>query len=117
MCGGSVFKAAKEDSNAVAKYDETGLVVSTCKHWVVHCAINMFKGESFTHALYMHNEAYKRGAKNFCYDVICRYQKWLKTKVVRNFKEYRKLATEMGGFLPIMHSQAHHWPCQVRKYF
>jgi hypothetical protein len=113
MCGGSVFKAAKEDSNQAKKYDETGLVVSACKHCIVSYAINMFKGESFTHAAYMHNEAMNRNAKNFCYDVVCRYWEWMK-KVSKHFPEYKKLTTTMGAFLPIMHSKAHHWPCQVR---
>jgi hypothetical protein len=59
MCGGSAFKAAREDSNEQKKYDETGLVVSSCKHCVVPYAINMFKGESWTHTAFMHNEAMK----------------------------------------------------------
>ena len=41
-----MFKAAREDSNVEKKYDETGLVVSSCKHCIVSYAINMFKGES-----------------------------------------------------------------------
>ena len=114
MCGGSVFKAAREDSNVEKKYDETGLVVSSCKHCIVSYAINMFKGESFTHAAYMHNEAMKCNAENFCYDVVCRYWKWMKEKVSKQFPEYRNLTRKMNGFLPIMHSKTHHWPCQVR---
>jgi len=114
MCGGAAFKAAKEDSNYYKKYDETGLVISTCKHHIVHCAINMFKGESFTHALYLHNEAAKLGAKHFCYDVFCTYSKWLAKKVFPNFPEFRRLILNMDGFLPVMHSRAHHWPCQVK---
>ncbi|KAK4030779.1 hypothetical protein OUZ56_024118 [Daphnia magna] len=35
MCGGSAFKAAREDSNENKKYDKTGLVVSSCKHCIV----------------------------------------------------------------------------------
>jgi hypothetical protein len=33
--------------------------------------------------------------------------------VYPNFPEFRKLTTNMNGFLPIMHSKAHHWPCHV----
>ena len=68
MCGGSAFKAAREDSNELKKYDETGLVISSCKHCIVPYAINMFKGESWTHTAFMHNEAMKNNAKFFCYD-------------------------------------------------
>lgn len=114
MCGGSVFKAAREDSVKPKKYDESGLVVSSCKHCIVGCAINMFEGESFTHAAYMHNEAKKSKASFFCYDVVCKYWEWMANKVSKNFTEYRGLTKEMGGFLPIMHSKAHHWPCQVK---
>lgn len=116
MCGGSVFKAAREDSNKAKMYDETGLVVSSCKHCVVSCAINMFKGESFTHVAFIHNEAMRCGSKFFCYDVICQYWKWMGKKVSKQFPEYRGLTKKMNGFLPIMHSKAHHWPCQVLSY-
>jgi hypothetical protein len=49
MCGESASQAAREDSHEQKKYDETGIVVSSCKHCVVPYAINMFKGESWTH--------------------------------------------------------------------
>ena len=114
MCGGSVFKAAREDSKESKKYDETGLVISSCKHCICPCAINTFKGESFTHSAFMHNEAMKRHCKFFCYDVVCRYWKWMK-KVSLYFPEYAKLTKNMGGFLPRMHAKAHHWPCQVNS--
>ncbi|KAK4028155.1 hypothetical protein OUZ56_017415 [Daphnia magna] len=113
MCGGSAFKAAREDSNEQKKYDETGLVVSSCKHCVVPYAINMFKGESWTHTAFMHNEAMKSNAKFFCYDVVCQYWKWMKTKVARHFPEYRNLTSEMTGILPIMHKNAHQLPCKI----
>ena len=114
MRGGSAFKAAREDSNELKKYDETGLVISSCKHCIVPYAINMFKGESWTHTAFMHNEAMKNNAKFFCYDVVCRYWKWMK-KVSLCFPEYAKLTKNMGGFLPRMHAKAHHWPCQVNS--
>ena len=114
MCGGSTFKAAREDSSEQKKYDETGLIISSCKHCIVPYAINMFKGESWTHTLFMHNEAYKRGAKNFVYDVVCQYEKWLRQKVCREFPEYLPLLEEMKGVLPIMHQKAHQLPCQVQ---
>jgi hypothetical protein len=117
MCVGSAFKAAREDSNEQKKYDETGLVVSSCKHCVVPYAINMFNGESWTHTAFMHNEALKSNAKFFCYDVVCQYWKWMKTKVAGHFPEYSNLTisniSEMTGILPIMHKNAHQLPCKV----
>nr|CAH0101024.1 unnamed protein product [Daphnia galeata] len=113
MCGGSAFKAAREDSNEQKKYDETGLVVSSCKHCVVPYAINMFKGESWTHTAFMHNEAMKSNAKFFCYDVVCQYWKWMKKKVAGHFPEYSNLTSEMTGILPIMHKNAHQLPCKI----
>ncbi|KZR96889.1 Uncharacterized protein APZ42_008526, partial [Daphnia magna] len=41
MCGGSAFKAAGEDSNENKKYDETGIVISSCKHCIVPYAISL----------------------------------------------------------------------------
>ena len=113
MCGGSAFKAAREDSNEQKKYDQTGLVVSSCKHCVVPYPINMFKGESWTHTAFMHNEAMKSNAKFFCYDVVCQYWKWMKKKVAGHFPEYSNLTSEMTGILPIMHKNAHQLPCKV----
>ncbi|XP_045023333.1 uncharacterized protein LOC116936194 [Daphnia magna] len=113
MCGGSAFKAAREDSNENKKYDETGLVVSSCKHCIVPYAINMFKGESWTHTAFMHYEAWKSQATFFCYDVVCQYWKWMHQKVGPEFPEYMMLTKEMTGILPIMHQMAHQLPCQV----
>ena len=120
MCGGSAFKAAREDSNELKKYDETGLVISSCKHCIVPYAIhaiNIFKGESWTHTAFMHNEAMKNNAKFFCYDVVCQYWKWVKEKVAPKFPEYAKLTSDMKGILPIMHKNAHQLPCKVLFYF
>ncbi|KAK4028639.1 hypothetical protein OUZ56_021643 [Daphnia magna] len=113
MCGGSAFKAAREDSNENKKYDETGLVVSSCKHCIVPYAINMFKGESWTHTAFMHYEAWKSQATFFCYDVVCQYWKWMHQKVGPEFPEYMMLTKEMTEILPIMHQMAHQLPCQV----
>ncbi|KAK4030551.1 hypothetical protein OUZ56_023794 [Daphnia magna] len=109
VCGGSAFKAAREDSNENKKYNETGLVVSSCKHCIVTNAINVFKGESWTHTAFMHYEAWKSQATFFCYDVVCQYWKWMHKKVGPEFPEYMMLKK---GILPIMHQMAHQLPCQ-----
>ena len=44
-CGTSRFKAAKESSKTMKNLDETGIVVSGCRHVIAQRAVNMFCGE------------------------------------------------------------------------
>lgn len=44
-CGSTRWKAAKTDSKAMAKLDETGMVVAGCRHVIGQKALNMFRGE------------------------------------------------------------------------
>ena len=41
-CGTSRFKAAKESSKTMKNFDETGIVVSVCRHVITQRAVNMF---------------------------------------------------------------------------
>lgn len=106
-----MFKAARSDSSKFHKSDETGVIMTPCRHGVVLAAMNMFRGETFVHTLFMHILCYSLGCKFFCNDVICRYWKFAK-RVAESFPEYAGL-TEMGKFLPRMHAKAHKWACQV----
>ena len=45
MCGSSRWKAAKDASKTMKNWDETGLIVSGCRHSIAQRAINMFRGE------------------------------------------------------------------------
>ena len=45
MCGTSRWKAAKASSKKMKNLDETGLIVSGCRHSIAQKAINMFRGE------------------------------------------------------------------------
>ena len=45
MCGSSRWKAAKAGSKEMKNLDETGLIVSGCRHSIAQRAINMFCGE------------------------------------------------------------------------
>lgn len=45
MCGTSRWKAAKATSKTMTNLDETGLVVSGCRHSIAQKAVNMFRGE------------------------------------------------------------------------
>ena len=44
-CGTSRFKAAKESSKTMKNLDETGIVISGCRHVIARRAVNMFRGE------------------------------------------------------------------------
>ena len=116
MCGGSVFKAAKVDAAKKSNSDETGLLLSVCRHGCGLGAINMHEGESMTYTFFLQKLAFEKNCTYFCSDVICRYLKFAK-KVSLAFPEYREMTTKMKGFLPRMHAKAHHWPCQVLCFF
>ena len=47
MCGTSRWKAAKSASKTMKNLDETGIVVSCCRHQVAQKAVNMFRGEMY----------------------------------------------------------------------
>lgn len=87
MCGGSAFKAAKVDSCKRSKSDETGLLLSVCRHGLGLGAINMHEGESMTYTLFLQKLVFGLNCKFFCNDVICRYEKFVR-KVVIAFPEY-----------------------------
>jgi hypothetical protein len=114
MCGGSAFKAAKIDASKKSKCDETGLLLSVCRHGLGLGAINMHEGESMTYTLFLQKIAYEMNCKFFCNDVICRYEKFAR-KVALAFPEYQPM-NKMKGMLPRMHAKAHHWPCQVQHW-
>ena len=47
MCGTSRWKAAKVSSKTMKNLDETGLIVSGCRHSIAQKAVNMFRGEMY----------------------------------------------------------------------
>ena len=63
MCGGSAFKAAKIDASKKSKCDETGLLLSVCRHGLGLGAINMHEGESMTYTLFLQKIAYEMNCK------------------------------------------------------
>lgn len=116
MCGGSVFQAAKSDSGGKRKMDETGIIVSSCRHGVILGAINMYHGETYTHTHFIHKMCWALKCKYFCYDVVCRYWPFA-TEVGNKFPEFKGMTSEMQGMLPICHAKAHSYECQVTVYF
>ena len=45
MCGTSRWKAAKAASKTMQHLDETGAVITGCRHVIAQKALNMFCGE------------------------------------------------------------------------
>ncbi|KZS05266.1 Uncharacterized protein APZ42_031593 [Daphnia magna] len=86
LCGNSEFQASKEVSMRYKSLDETGILMASCGHGVIHCAVNMYE--------------------------VCHYWPWLKA-LGDNLKEFKPLFTEMYPFLSRLHGQAHAWYCQV----
>lgn len=114
MCGGALFQAAKLDSGRKKNYDETGLVVSSCRHGIVLGALNLFHGETFTHTHFMHYICWKLNCKFFCYDVACRYWPFAQT-VGDKFPQFKAMTENMGCMIPMMHVKVHGLSCQVNN--
>lgn len=45
LCGTTRWKAAKSSSKTMKNLDETGLIVTGCRHVIAQKAVNMFRGE------------------------------------------------------------------------
>eukprot|EP00795_Rhopilema_esculentum_P011127 gene11127-20007_t len=55
MCQSSYWKAARsKSSKSYATLDETGLVVAGCRHVLALKGVNMFAGEQYGYALFLH---------------------------------------------------------------
>ena len=126
MCGTTRWKAAKATSKTMKNLDETGLVIAGCRHTLALKAVNMFCGELYVvyfsiHASlhtwkcrfgYMHflhtRELCERNVKFMWHDVVCQYFPWSERV---NFDCPK--AVNMKPCLPLMHSKAHSWHCQV----
>lgn len=131
MCGTSRWKAAKSTSKTMKNLDETGVVVSCCRHQIAQKAVNMFRGEmyvtvcicysifdniqlshryGYTHYLHI-NDFIQRKTKYLWQDVVCQYWPWAKKAALST-----PAALEIKPCLPAMHAKAHTWHCQVRIY-
>ncbi|XP_028409280.1 uncharacterized protein LOC114531881 isoform X1 [Dendronephthya gigantea] len=110
-CGDTHWKAAKAVSKAKKNQDETGLVVAGCRHSVCQAALNMFRGEVYGYAHYLHlNFVHPNNVRFLWEDVICKYWPWAK----RVTSEQNKMAlTDTKPALSLMHGKSHSWNCQV----
>jgi len=105
-CGGT-WTAAQNSSRKMAKLDETGLDVATCRHVVAHKALNMFRGEIFGYPMYLIKHYMVQKQAKFCFaDVICKLWPFV----------CKQEPTIKGSILPalsVMHAKGHSLDCQV----
>ena len=113
MCGSSYWQAARSKStHNYSTLDETGLVVAGCRHVLALKAVNMFAGEQYGYALFLHEFLSKTVHMQFIWqDIMCKYWPWLK-KVVTKFPEMSDLLNSSKA-LSVMHAKAHSLDCQV----
>jgi hypothetical protein len=114
-CGNSEFQASKEVSKRYKTLSETGILMASCGHGVIQCAVNMYEGETYRHTLYAHKKLNEKNCRFLVNDVVCHYWPWL--KALGEIKdEFKCLSSNMMPFLSRLHGQAHAWYCQVRKF-
>jgi len=90
-------------------------MIVCCRHGIILGAADMFQGETFRHAHFLHYKLHQLGCLFLCYDVVCKYWLWAE-KVEKNPKLKAKFAgmtTKMHAFLSRMHAVAHIWYCYV----
>ncbi|XP_028409273.1 uncharacterized protein LOC114531868 [Dendronephthya gigantea] len=108
-CGDSHWKAAKAVSKSKKKQDETGLEVACCRHSIAQAAVNMFRGEIYGYAHYLHTQyLLPRHVKFLWQDVICLYWPWAVSNTPRRLLK----ALDMAPALSVMHGKSHSWNCQ-----
>lgn len=54
MCGESHWRAASNKGRKTAKLDETDLEIAGCRHGLAQWAVNMYRGELYGYANYIH---------------------------------------------------------------
>ena len=116
LCGDTPFHAARSSSSRFKNQDDTGLLMGTCRHQIIHRALNMERGETFDHTHFLHSFFSLKGFKFICNDVICRYWPYA-CKVSRLLPQFEANTKNMKPFLSRMHAKCHTWYCQVKSLF
>ena len=113
MCGSSYWQAARsKSSKSYSTLDETGLVVAGCRHVLALKGVNMFAGEQYGYALFLHQLLFGEVRMRFIWqDIMCKYWPWLE-KVASKFPDKSALL-DTNKALSVMHSKAHSLECQV----
>lgn len=107
MCGESHWWAASNKGRKTAKLDETGLEIAGCRNGLAQWAVNMYQGELYGYANYIHvKKMIPAGVTYFWEDIVCKYWKWAK-------KAGGVEGSGMKPALSVMYAKAHNWTCQV----
>ncbi len=94
----------------MAKLDETGLEVATCRHVTAQKALNMFRGEVFGYPYFLINKFMIPNRTKFCFaDVMCKLWPFM-------VRDDASIQAAIKPALSIMHAKGHSLDCQV-KYF
>ena len=117
LCGSSFWQAARSRSmRSYATLDETGLSVAGCRHVIALKAVNMFAGEQYGYALFLHKAlSDKLNIKFLWQDIMCKYWPWLERVTCKLPEFMHLLATSKA--LSVMHAKAHSLECQVNQPF
>ncbi|KAJ4921193.1 hypothetical protein JOQ06_022303 [Pogonophryne albipinna] len=60
VCGGQWSAARETSQKSASKLDEEGLELAVCRHGVLLCALNMYRGEIFAYPLYLQTKLASR---------------------------------------------------------
>ena len=114
MCGGIAFEVEKRDAGGKKGYDETGLIVSSCRHGIILGVIYMDHGKTFTHTHYLHRLCWELNCRYFFYDVICRHWKFAE-QTGDNYPEFSSMFYNMNDLAPMMQIKAHGLSWQINS--
>lgn len=109
ICGGEWSAARETSQRSASKLDEEGLELAVCRHGVLLCALNMYRGEIFAYPLYLQQKL--ASSRFFCMDVTCKYWPYLQ-RVTKSCPELQHLLN-MKPFLSVFHAKAHDFKCEV----
>ena len=122
-CGQSRWAATKNRSLPLPSkrgQDQTGLVVATClvatyssQYSVVLGGVNMYHGERFGYAHYLHQLMFVDVAF-FASDICCKYWPWVQ-RVSESFPELDTGSNR--PYLSAMHAFAHSYHCQAQRLY
>lgn len=112
VCGGEWSAARETSQRSASKVDEEGLELAVCRHGVLLCALNMYRGEIFAYPLYLQEKLASRQITFFCMDVTCKYWPYLQ-RVAKSCPELQHLLN-MKPFLSVFHAKAHDFKCEVK---
>ncbi|KAL1278904.1 hypothetical protein QQF64_025577 [Cirrhinus molitorella] len=112
VCGGEWSAARETSQRSASKVDEEGLELAVCRHGVLLCALNMYRGEIFAYPLYLQRKLASRQITFFCMDVTCKYWPYLQ-RIANSCPELQHLL-KMKPFLSVFHAKAHEFKCEVK---